>query len=92
VILMGLSISPETIRQLVIDQFSRLCDSFRADLDLHERVKIERGRPVARCYHGGTLMAMWMVDIGLVQFYDQQGNMLQTWSLLPTATAERKAA
>lgn len=89
---MGLSITPETVRQLVIDRFSRFCDSFRADPDLHERVRIERGRPVARCYQGGTLMAMWMVDIGLLQFYDQEGNMLQTWSVLPNAPAERKAA
>lgn len=85
-------ISPDTVREAVIEQFTRQCVAFRAEPRLSERVRTERGRTVARSYQGGTLMAMWMVDIGLLQFYDGAGNMLQTWSLLAAPAPHRKAA
>jgi hypothetical protein len=60
--------------------------------DLEEHIHVEDGRQVAHCYRAGGLFAMWMVDIGLLQLYDQAGNMLDTLNLLNGSTSERKAA
>ena len=35
---------------------------------------------------------MWLVDVGLVQFYDEQGNMLRTINLLLELEPQRMAA
>jgi hypothetical protein len=55
-------------------------------------VRVEDGRRVAHCYRAQGLFAMWMVEIGLVQLYDQSGNMLDTLSLLAASSRDRKAA
>ena len=36
---------------------------------------------MARSYRLRGYMAMWLVEVGIVQFYDAQGNMLETLNL-----------
>ena len=43
---------------------------------------IDEGRARARSYRIADMMAMWMIDIGIVQFYDSEGNMLRRLNLL----------
>ena len=43
-----------------------------------ETVMIDAGRYVARSYRTDEHMAMWLVDVGLVQFYNAEGDMLLT--------------
>ena len=38
------------------------------------------------------LMAMWLADIGLIQFYDCEGNMLRTVNLFAEIAPLRMAA
>ena len=37
-------------------------------------------------------MAMWLIDIGIVQFYDEDGNMLHRTNLLAEVNPRRMAA
>ena len=50
--------------------------------DLSETVLIDDGRACARSYRIENLMAMWLIDVGIVQFYDDAGNMLRRTNLL----------
>ena len=63
--------------------------------DLHsveERTRVDRGQVVARSYRAGDLMAMWLIEIGLLQFYGAEGEMLATINLLEQETPLRRAA
>jgi len=53
---------------------------------------IDGDRYVARSYVAGDLLAMWLLDVGILQFYDAQGNMLRTVSLVDDSEPHRRAA
>ncbi len=80
------------VRALVVDCFARYGVLVGQGDELEERVRVEQGRRVAHCYRAQGLFAMWMVEIGIVQLYDQSGNMLDTLSLLAARGQDRKAA
>ena len=86
------TISAARVRQLVVRHFGHHGVEVQQHCDLEEQVRLEDGRQVAHCYRAGGLFAMWMVDIGLLQLYDQMGNMLDTLNLLNRGTSDRKAA
>jgi hypothetical protein len=89
---MELTHSAADIRQMVVHCFARHGVDVRSHDELEERVRLEDGRRVAHCYRAHGLFAMWMVEIGLVQLYDESGNMLDTVSLLAPGAHDRKAA
>jgi hypothetical protein len=60
--------------------------------DLQENVRIDRGQCVARCYRVADMFAMWLIDIGILQFYDADGEMLQTVNLFAEIQPHRAAA
>jgi hypothetical protein len=86
------TISAARVRKLVVRHFGHHGVEVQQHRDLEERVRLEDGRQVAHCYRAGGLFAMWMVDIGLLQLYDQTGNMLGTLNLLSRRRSDRKAA
>jgi hypothetical protein len=86
------TISAARVRQLVVHHFGHHGVAVQQHGDLEEQVRVEDGRQVAHCYRAGGLFAMWMVDIGVVQLYDQMGNMLDTLNLLHRGRSDRKAA
>ncbi|MHB0959185.1 MAG: hypothetical protein ACYC0X_24065 [Pirellulaceae bacterium] len=86
------TISATQVRQLVVRHFARHGVVVQRHDDLQERIRLEDGRRVAHCYRAGGLFAMWMVDVGLVQVYDANGNMLATLNLLQGALQDRRAA
>jgi hypothetical protein len=59
---------------------------------MEEKILIGRDGYAARTYRLGRLMAMWLVGVGIVQFYDADGNMLATVNLLEELTPQRAAA
>jgi hypothetical protein len=83
---------PAEVLNAVVGMFERFGASSQSLFDLEETIKIDRGRCVARSYRVDGLMAMWLVDIGIVQFYDADGNMLATINLLEEAVPRRMAA
>ena len=60
--------------------------------DLEENLVIDDGACRARTYRIDTFMAMWLIDIGLLQFYDEEGNMLHHANLLARVEPRRMAA
>lgn len=86
------AITPNEMRQVVLSGFQRHRRRRLESAELDERVRVEDGRVVAYCYRAGNLFAMWLVQVGLVQFYDGAGNMLQTVDLISPAATDRRAA
>ena len=91
-LVMHTPMSPAEMRQLVLDGFQRRVAHAISAADVEERVRTEEGKVVAYCYRTANLFAMWMVQIHLVQFYDDQGNMLHTLDLAAAVGSERRAA
>ena len=60
--------------------------------DLDERIMLDRGRYMARSYSIEGFMAMWLIDVGLLQFYTDEGAMLRTVNLLEELQGLRVAA
>jgi len=61
-------------------------------LEIDETILIDQGRYVARSYRTEGFMAMWLVEVGIVQFYDALGQMLATINLFKSLRPQRMAA
>jgi len=59
--------------------------------EIDETILIDQGRYVARSYRTKGYMAMWLVDVGIVQFYDALGHMLATVNLFELLRPQRLA-
>jgi hypothetical protein len=83
---------PYEVRELVFRTFQDFgAPVFRA-LDLDETVLVDSGRYAARTYRTDGFMAMWLLEIGIVQFYDAEGHMLRTVNLFEELEPQRMAA
>jgi hypothetical protein len=60
--------------------------------EIAETIVIDRGRPVARSYRTEGYLAMWLLAVGIVQFYDDRGRMLATVNLFESLRPQRLAA
>ena len=83
---------PHDIRRLVIQTFEELGAAVPSLFDTDERAIVDDGRYVARSYRVDGYMAMWLVEVGIVQFYDAEGNMLATVNLLKEPEPMKMAA
>lgn len=83
---------PDEVREVVV----RVLEDFGANIgawdDLDETILIDGGRYVARSYRADGFLAMWLVDVGIVQFYDEAGDMLATVNLFESLQPQRMAA
>ena len=89
---MTISPNPGQIRTIVFRTFLEFDVGEDALTDMDERVVLDEGRYVARSYRVDDYLAMWMIDVGLVQFYDSAGNMLRTVNLFEEIKPQRMAA
>lgn len=87
-------VSPQAseVRELVIRTFESLACGETWFEDVDETILIQEGRYMARSYRVDGLMAMWLIEVGIVQFYDEDGNMLRTINLLEETRPIRIAA
>ena len=89
---MRLHMNAADVRGLVSRHFLKL-GADGADIeDLQENIRIDRGRCVARCYRVAEMFAMWLIDVGVLQFYDSDGEMLHTVNLFTELQPQRVAA
>jgi hypothetical protein len=84
--------SPDEIRTLVYQTFLEFDVSEETLDDMNETMLIDDGRYMARSYRLDDYMAMWLIEAGLVQFYDAAGNMLRTVRLFDEFEPQRLAA
>jgi hypothetical protein len=90
--IMRLVSQPSEVLAVVVGMFERFGASPQSLFDIEETIQIDRGKQVARCYQVEGLMAMWLMSIGIVQFYDADGNMLATVNVLEEAVPQGVAA
>lgn len=83
---------PYEVRELVLQTFQDFGVPIFSTLELDETILVDDGRYAARSYKVDGYMAMWLLDIGIVQFYDVEGNMLLTVNLLEEFEPQRMAA
>jgi hypothetical protein len=89
---MRLHMNAADVRRLVAHYFLDL-GAEQSDVDdVQENIRIDRGRCVARCYRVAEMFAMWMIDVGVLQFYDADGEMLATVNLFTELQPQRAAA
>lgn len=89
---MRLHMHAADVRHLVSRYFLDLGATDAEVFDIHENVRIDRGHCVARCYRVSSMFAMWLIDVGILQFYDADGEMLQTVNLFAEMQPHRAAA
>ncbi|MBL6712808.1 hypothetical protein EBU58_03265 [bacterium] len=89
---MRLHMHAADVRHLVTRYFIDLGASLAEVSDIQENVRIDRGHCAARCYRVADMFAMWLIDIGILQFYDADGEMLQTVNLFAEMQPHRAAA
>lgn len=85
-------VQPDEVRQRVTAIFRQHGARVRRPSDVVESALFDNGKCVAWSYRAAGLMAMWFVEVGIVQFYDAEGNMLQTVSLGQPIVSRRMAA
>ena len=89
---MRLHMNAADVRRLVSHYFLDL-GAEQSDVDdVQENIRIDRGRCVARCYRVAEMFAMWMIDVGVLQFYGADGEMLATVNLFTELQPQRAAA
>jgi hypothetical protein len=89
---MRIETRPSDVRRIVLQMFRRLGQSPECPCDVEEKVLIAAGGCAAWTYRIGNLMAMWMVEVGIVQFYDAEGNLVAMVNLLKELTPQQAAA
>ncbi len=89
---MRLHMHAADVRHLVSRYFLELGLEPDEVSDLQENIRIDRGRCVARCYRVAEMFAMWLIDCGVLQFYDADGEMLHTINLFTELQPQRAAA
>ena len=88
---MLVSPTPKEVRWIVEQSLQRYFGINDDELEeLVEVPMIEDGRCMARSYRVANLLAMWLIDVGILQFYDDQGRMLRRANLF--AEIEPRAA
>jgi hypothetical protein len=83
---------PDEIRTLVIGVFKDLGATITHSFDLKETILVSDGRYAARSYRVDQLVAMWLIDVGILQFYDADGSMIRQVSLFEEMSPQRMAA
>ncbi len=83
---------PAEVRNIIVRTFLEFGANQKGLFDLEERITIDQGKCVARSYRTDELFAMWMIDVGVIQFYDAEGGMLRTLNLLQENRQSRMAA
>ena len=88
---MLVSPSDNEVRWIVEQSFQRYFSVTADEVeDILETPVLDDGRCIARCYRVANLLAMWLKDVGILQFYDDRGRMLRRANLF--AEIEPRAA
>lgn len=79
---MLVSPTPAEVRWIVDRSFQKYFHLTDDELeDIVEIPMIDGGRCIARSYRVSNFLAMWLKDVGILQFYDEQGRMLRRANL-----------
>lgn len=81
------------VRWIVEQSFQRYFSISDAELDeLTENSVVDDGRCIARSYRVANYLAMWLKEVGILQFYDDRGRMLRRANLFAEIEPRSAAA
>jgi len=83
---------PQEVRDLVRETFQSLGIAADQASAIDDVILIRDGHYYGRSYRAAGLMAMWLVEVGILQFYGADGSMLRTVNLFEEVHVERRAA
>jgi len=83
---------PHDVRRLVVQILEELGAAMPTLFDLEETILIDDNKYAARSYRVQGYMAMWLLEVGIVQFYDAHGEMLRTVNLFQELKPLKMAA
>jgi len=83
---------PYEVIQLVVRTFREFGGDVREAWDVDQTILVGGGSYRGRSYRADGLMAMWLIDVGIIQFYSAEGDMLRTVNLFERVEAQRIAA
>lgn len=84
--------SPSHVRALVLSTLQGFGAHVFSDLQVEETLIVQDSHCRARSYRTSDHFAMWLVDLGLLQFYNAEGDMLLVLNLLDEQLAGKRAA
>lgn len=89
-----MTVSPgsDEVRKLARSYFRQLGVTTEDLTKLEETTRVDRGRIVSHSYRAADLFAMWLVEVGILQFYARDGEMLLTVNLFERLEPKRLAA
>ncbi|MBS0210479.1 MAG: hypothetical protein JSS27_16165 [Planctomycetes bacterium] len=82
----------EEVRNVVRRALSELCEQALAASAISETILVRDGKYRGRSFKAAGLMAMWFAELGFVQVYDAEGNMVRTINLFEEQVATKRAA
>ena len=83
---------PHYVRKLVAQTFAELGVTVHSVSDLEETILGDESDHNARSYRLGGYLAMWLVEVSILQFYDAEGRTLRTINLLEEPQEIKSAA
>ncbi len=83
---------PAQVRTIVVRTFLEFGADKKELSSLDENLVIDEGKCVARSYRAEDMFAMWLIGVGIVQFYDANVNMVRNVNLLQEQRERRMAA
>ncbi len=89
---MSVGSQPSHVRALVLKTLQHLGATVFSEFQVDETIIVQQGRCMARSYRADAFFAMWLVELGLVQFYDADGDVLLVINLLDDAPPAKLAA
>lgn len=82
----------EFVRQIVLRVFAQAGRQADGADGVAEMILINDGKYRGRSYRSEGLLAMWLVDMGVLQVYGRDGQMLRTINLFEELGGLRRAA
>lgn len=83
---------PDEVRRLVKRVMRDFGEQFPPWSEPEETILIDAGHYMARSYRTEAYMAMWLIEVGILQFYAADGEMLTTINLFESLDPQRMAA
>jgi hypothetical protein len=83
---------PGQVRSLVLSTLQSFGASVFSDLQVEETLLVQDGRCMARSYRTCDYFAMWLIEVGLLQFFNAEGDVLLVLNLLEDSAPGKVAA
>ncbi len=85
---MNSTVAPSVVRQLVVQALGELLKQPFESEEMVETILIRDGQYRGRSYRFAGWMALWLVESGLVQFFDTEGDLVRVAEVVRRAATK----